>query len=186
MSVVVPVVNKEVDKTTKNKVEAEEIEEVKKVDIDLFDEKKTNMASWDAYNEKLADKDESIKLVSEQMRSNKLTEVKVAKEGEEVDFTKEEAKPEKKKRGRKSKKQVEEVKEEIITEIKLPQKTKKSRIKRIMDEAVEEVDGAFVDSDKKAGEISFVDQEQEMERLQKRPMLLKKNKDVAAQNGEVS
>lgn len=147
-------------------------------------EKKTKMASWDAYKGKLLDKNESVKLVSEQMKSSQVDEVKVSKDSSEIDFTKDEEKTEKKKRGRKAKKQAEVKAEEVITEIKLPEKSNKSRIKRLIDKAVEDVDAAFVDSSNRVEDISFVDQEQEADRIKKHNLLSKKN--LASQNGEVS
>jgi len=151
----------------KVEIKPEEVEEV---------EEKTNMSSWDAYNGKLADKEASAKLVSEQMKSNKQKKVQKG----DVDFKKGEIV--KKKRVRKSKKNAKEVKKET----KLNKSSKKSKINRIFDEAVEEVDVAFVDSNKKVEELSFVDQEQEAERLKRHPILSKKNKDIVQQNGDVS
>lgn len=168
----------EVFKKSENKVK--EIED--KIE-EVSDEKKTNMSSWDAYGGKLADKEESIRLVSEQMKSGKQKEIQKG----DIDFEKEEEIVVKKK-GRKSKKKNSEDsnidKEKLVN--KSSKNSNKSKIKRLFDDAVEEVDSAFVDSNKKVEELSFVDQEQEEERLSKHPILSKKDKDVVQQNGDVS
>ena len=146
---------------------------ISSVTIDVEDDSpKTRMASWDAFSGELADKEGSKKLVSEQMKSS---DVPAIQKGE-VDFSEEaEASREDIKKTVKKMAKRKTAKKKETTK-------KKSKIARIESEE----DEAFVDK-KEPDEIGFVDQEQDIERLKKHPILSKKlEENIAGQNGEVS
>jgi len=150
------------------------------------EEPKTIMSSWDAFSGELADKDASKKLVSEQMKSKDLPAVKTIhvdiEESEEsisVEEIKDAVKKMAKRRTPKKRKPAAKTKASKETNAKKLQK-----IKRVQ----EEIEDMFVDSDKQPADVGFVDQEQDVERLKKHPVLSKKVKksDSVEQNGEVS
>ena len=151
------------------------------------EEPKTIMSSWDAFSGELADKDASKKLVSEQMKSKDLPAVKTIhvdiEESEEsisVEKIKDAVKKMAKRRTPKKRKPAVDK-----TKVSKEMNAKKlQKIKRVQ----EEIEDMFVDSDKQPADVGFVDQEQDVERLKKHPVLSKKVKksDSVEQNGEVS
>lgn len=142
----------------------------------IGDEPKTNMSSWDAFSGELVDKEDSKKLVNQQMKSSDTLKIEKADIdfSEEAEISREEIKKNVKKLAKRKTSKKKDLKEKT-------EKTKKTaKVLRVEDD-----EDLFIDK-KEVEEIGFVDQEQDIDRLKKHPILSKKLDDVVSQNGEVS
>jgi len=141
------------------------VEEDKEITIDLdemspLEEKKTNMGAWNAEEKNIMGKDESAKTVMEQLNGVQI-DVQKTTDTDEIDFNEELDKVTEtlKKSAKKSAKQ------------RSPKKTKKSLKpvgkKREVSDIIDGVNESLANEET----MLFVDEEQDLERLSKRPEL---------------